>query len=443
MIAEILAMLIESTIALSAAALLALALRHPLRTLFGARVVYALWLLVPVAAVVALLPEPSTTYALPLITAVPAIQGAALPAIDAGRPWMLQSLLLVWTLGALIAGGIDFGRQRRFVRAMGTLAPRRDGALQATSDAIGPAVVGLWRARIVVPADFDRRFSDDERALILDHESVHVARRDLFANLVAVTLRSTQWFNPIVHLAFARFRFDQELAADAVVLQHRPGAGRPYAVAMLKTQLSPEWSPLGCHWQSAHPLKERILMLKRPLPGLRRVVFGFVLAGGLSLAFGYTAWAVQPQTPNSALNAPTYNSIKPPKYPQAALDAKVEGDVLLRVLVAADGKVEQIEIDRSTGSAALDQAAVTAVRAWRFNPGNSGDAPVPSWIGVPITFSLTNTGEPQVPAEYENALEEIYIRGGGLDSAQATGLPPLRWEWASSELLAASADDEC
>lgn len=443
MTAEFLATLIESTLALSAAALLVLALRRPLRTLFGARVVYALWLLLPVAAVVALLPEPSTTYAMPLITAVPTLQDAAVPAIDSPHQWIPQALLVMWTLGALVAAGIDFGRQRRFVQALGALRPRRDGSLESASDVIGPAVVGLWRARIVVPADFDRRFSDDERTLILDHERVHVARHDLLANLVAVTLRSAQWFNPIVHLAFARFRFDQELAADALVLQHRPGAGRPYAEAMLKTQLSPEWSPLGCHWQSAHPLKERILMLKRPLPGIRRVVSGLVLAGGLSLAFGYTAWAVQPQARDAALNAPTYNRITPPKYPQAALDAKVEGDVLLRVLVAADGTVAQIEVDRSTGSAALDEAAVTAVRTWRFNPGNNGDAPVASWIGVPIAFSLTDTGEPRVPADYENALDEIYIRGGGADSAQATSLPTLRWEWSSSKSLTAFSEGEC
>ena len=63
-------------------------------------------------------------------------------------------------------------------------------------------------------------------------------------------------------------RLDQELACDAEVmalLSHRSGAR--YAEALLKTQIAATPLPLGCYWpaRAAHPLEERIAMLKNPL----------------------------------------------------------------------------------------------------------------------------------------------------------------------------------
>ena len=74
------------------------------------------------------------------------------------------------------------------------------------------------------------------------------------------------WFNPLVHLAAARFRFDQELACDAAVIARHPDSRRRYGAAMLKTQRAEFGLPMGCHWQSSHPLKERVAMLKQAPP---------------------------------------------------------------------------------------------------------------------------------------------------------------------------------
>src|SRR5262249_6312990 len=52
-------------------------------------------------------------------------------------------------------------------------------------------------------------------------------------------------------------------------------------------------APIGCRWQSHHPLKERILMLKRPLPGVSRRLVGVGSAIALTTLAGYAAWAGQ------------------------------------------------------------------------------------------------------------------------------------------------------
>lgn len=121
-----------------------------------------------------------------------------------------------------------------------------------------------------------------------------MARCDAQINALAAALRCLHWFNPLVHFAASRFRFDQELACNASVISRFPEARRPYADAMLKTQLADLGLPAGCHWQSSHPLKERIAMLKQPLPGRKRRRLGGAGVVAIIVAASFAAWAAQP-----------------------------------------------------------------------------------------------------------------------------------------------------
>jgi BlaR1 peptidase M56 len=105
------------------------------------------------------------------------------------------------------------------------------------------------------------------------------------------------WFNPLIYRALVLLRMDQELACDAHVLVKRGDARRRYAEALLKTQIATEsaWRlSVGCHWQSIHPLKERVAMLKRSLPVRSRRIAGLAFIAVTTGAAGYTAWAAQP-----------------------------------------------------------------------------------------------------------------------------------------------------
>ena len=55
-----------------------------------------------------------------------------------------------------------------------------------------------------------------------------------------------------------------------------------------------------------------------------------------------------------------------PEYPPDAREARVQGVVIVEVLIGADGKVEQTKVLRSIPQ--LDQAAIDAVRQWEFTP---------------------------------------------------------------------------
>ena len=78
-----------------------------------------------------------------------------------------------------------------------------------------------------------------------------------------------------------------------------------------------------------------------------------------------------------------------PEYPRQARFDRIEGTVVLRVIVGADGRVEAGPIQVIRSVPALDAAAIAAIRQWRFSPalGPSG-RPVRVVIEVPFQFSL-------------------------------------------------------
>ncbi len=77
-----------------------------------------------------------------------------------------------------------------------------------------------------------------------------------------------------------------------------------------------------------------------------------------------------------------------PSYPSTARRLGIEGTSLLRVYVAADGRVTEIEVDQSAGHPDLDRAAVDAVRRWKFEPGRRGSEAIGMWVRLPVQFVL-------------------------------------------------------
>lgn len=296
---------LELSLATSAACLVVLLVRQPVRTVFGARVAYALWWLLPAAIVAVLLPAPSIAPA--AIELGRASAGAGSPmalsaettatTFDLARLWPVLATL--WLAGCGIALLRMAEQQRRFRRALGKLEPLQDALWRASAKDGLPAVVGL-RARIVLPADFEYRYAPQQQALVLAHERVHVRRGDVYCNFGFALFCALQWFNPLLRLAQRAYRLDQELACDACVLAMHPQSRRSYGEALLGSSSAFPAAPLGCPAFGTHPLKERITMLTRPLPSLNRRLSGLALSIALGLGFAGIAWSQQAPRPADA-----------------------------------------------------------------------------------------------------------------------------------------------
>lgn len=98
--------------------------------------------------------------------------------------------------------------------------------------------------------------------------------------------------------------------------------------------------------------------------------------------------------PEPVVEAPRFNAAylnnPPPAYPLAARRRGMEGRVMVRAEVQGDGSCSRVELKQSSGYELLDQAALDAVRKWRFIPAKKGSQAITAWVEVPITFKLEN-----------------------------------------------------
>jgi protein TonB len=78
----------------------------------------------------------------------------------------------------------------------------------------------------------------------------------------------------------------------------------------------------------------------------------------------------------------------PPVYPPTAKAQGWEGTTILRVCVSTTGASSAVEVHQSSGYPVLDEAAVRAVRRWRFVPARENKVAVTAWVEVPVTFVL-------------------------------------------------------
>jgi periplasmic protein TonB len=99
---------------------------------------------------------------------------------------------------------------------------------------------------------------------------------------------------------------------------------------------------------------------------------------------------VAKQTPSLTLPSSDadYLNNPPPHYPSASKKLNEQGTVIVRVLVSADGAAADVQLGKSSEYERLDEAALKAVRQWRFVPGKRDGVAESMWFNVPIHFVL-------------------------------------------------------
>lgn len=120
-----------------------------------------------------------------------------------------------------------------------------------------------------------------------------------------------------------------------------------------------------------------------------RLILALVLVAALVTALAATAAVAE-----SAKGRPTEPKLIPasmakPVYPEAERKSGVEGTVILTVEISAAGAVAGAKVDKPVdGHPAFSDAAIAAVKQWRFEPARLDGKPVDIAVKIPVKFTL-------------------------------------------------------
>lgn len=95
---------------------------------------------------------------------------------------------------------------------------RRSIRILQSHEIKGPALYGILRPCLLLPAETLPTFTAAELEMIFAHELSHIRRWDNATNWLTTILQILHWFNPMIWLAFWQMRYDREMATDQLAL---------------------------------------------------------------------------------------------------------------------------------------------------------------------------------------------------------------------------------
>ena len=168
--------------------------------------------------------------------------------------------------------------------------------------------------------------------------------------------------------------------------------------------MKPQFDVITAHWVEPKPRPTEEPVLPKPLPLVRHEVVKHTppipartpvappvesnLPSGQAEPGPPAANDLPTAPADSEPTALAYLTRTRVPYPREAIALHQQGTVILRVLVGTDGIAQAIEIEKSSGSRALDNAARDAVRRWTFQAGTRNGIRAALWARVPIKFDL-------------------------------------------------------
>ncbi len=262
---------IEVTVLLVLILMARWALRRLMRTYNN----YLLWLSIPLAVIVGKSLsafEFSSPLAEPMVEQVQPIRTVVYDYVvqPSGQfdPWLAIGLTVLGLVALLLIRLVfQHWTLRRELRQ---ISDHKTSSLSASfpvvtvnREGFSPAVYGFLKPKIYFPSELTSSLSGNQISLILQHEEQHIKQGHLWLNLFWDMLVCFLWFNPLVYFARQRFRHDQELYCDYLVLKNSDQHDRlNYGHALLSTVSATHSVSLLCSWKMFNQLEERIMNIK-------------------------------------------------------------------------------------------------------------------------------------------------------------------------------------
>ncbi|MBW8807997.1 MAG: TonB family protein [Lysobacter sp.] len=116
-------------------------------------------------------------------------------------------------------------------------------------------------------------------------------------------------------------------------------------------------------------------------------IVGVLVFGAVALVAAASVAAEQPLDISAGID-PSSRRLNPAKYPTQAIEACVDGTVIVVVQIDKNGEFSKATVERSGGQAYFDEAALEAAKHWTYFPAVEGGQPVPGKIRVPVDFPV-------------------------------------------------------
>lgn len=381
-----------------------LGLRAPRARLAYCRALLLACLLLPALQPYQPLPAPSAP---PLVSQTEQVEAvrAAGSGVTAAAParWVPPVTLMQIVAGGILVRAVwllfGLAALRRLRRRATRLDPRPvsvqeavalagvDAEFRVAHSRTRPLTFGIARPVVIVPSDF-AAFSHEEQKAIACHELTHVRRRDWLRNAGDEVVRALAWFHPAAWWLTRQIRlFREEVVDQEVVAQ--TGQRRPYLDALLRLS-APERGgrlvPAPLFLGRSHLSVRVALLLKEVRMSRPRLVSSFVAMAAALVLCGKGLVAAVPlhgiagdepvaqaagaPRPGQVTPAPRARSSKALRLVHAPQPVFAPGAENVPVIVALDldptGAV--VEATGIAGPSELQATAVSAVRAWRFDP---------------------------------------------------------------------------
>ncbi len=316
-------------------------------------------------------------------------------------------VLIAWACGALVlfircvAGWAVLRRLRAQSREIADAGWRElweewAGSFQEPELRAGPVSVpltcGVLRPAVLVPEDF-QSWSPAQRQTVLLHESAHIRRRDCLWHYIAQVACTLLWFHPVVWILEARLRREEELACDDAVVASgmEPAEYAEILLDTARTLQSPSLLACCMSGRGTGSMRARFGHLldgnrdhrvARSGKWLVQAVLAFVLAMSFAGATTPEVYKI-----GGDVSAPRLINKTEPDYTPEAKQAKIQGTVLLSVVIGKNGVVQNVQVTRSLDPG-LDVKAMEAIRKWRFAPATRKGKPVAVRAAVEVNFRL-------------------------------------------------------
>ncbi len=281
----------------------------------------------------------------------------------------------------------------------------------------GPAAAGFIRAWILIPGLLFRHMDAREFRAVVLHEWAHIRNRDGLFTLLGELAVVLYWWNPVVRILQKRRLLLQEMIGDEMAVGIAGELDYAKALLSLAEKSRRDGELMGAlAFFGPLSLKERIerILYKEGKMNLQKMKHGVLFFGGLALALTLAASGTRfvasaheqkaetqnsPQQersePVSITTAPKLIKRVVPIYPEEARKNRVTSTVVVEIIINGKGEVIQAKVE--SGHPLFNEAALQAVKQWRFEPYIVNGKAISVKVLVPVVFKLSDKDSQSLP----------------------------------------------